>query len=152
MFLAVAASILIVAFVAGWDLAHRHEETQYAQSAVLDLRNRSVDRGTEPNPGEPPLELSRRVSRLNIYLPLGSPEGPYEVRIVGPSGEALASTNGMAMVSSYIPTLAVTINVSSFLPGAYILQIRKVVWSGVLIRCSCGESEKHLVYLRFCFV
>jgi len=125
-FLAVAASILIVASVAGWALAHRHEDTQYAQTAVLDLRNRSVARSTEPNAGEPPVELSREVSRLNIYLPLGSPEGPYEVRIVGPSGEVLASTNGIAKLRNYIPTLPVTINLSSSRPGGYILQIRKV--------------------------
>jgi len=125
-FLAVAASILIVASVAGWALAHRHEETQYAQTAVLDLRNRSVSRGTEPNPGEPPMELSRAVSHLNVYLPLGSPEGPYEVRIVELSGEPLAGTNGIAKVTNYIPMLPVTINLSSSPPGGYILQIRKV--------------------------
>ena len=125
-FLAVAASILIVASVAGWALAHRHEETQYAQTAVLDLRNRSVSRGTEPNPGEPPMELSRAVSHLNVYLPLGSPEGPYEVRIVGLSGEPLASTSGIAKVSNYIQMVTVIINVSSARPGGYILQVRKV--------------------------
>jgi hypothetical protein len=130
MFLAVAASILIVASIAGWALAHRHEETQYAQTAVLDLRNRSVSRGTEPNPGEPPLELSRAVSHLNVYLPLGSPEGPYEVRIVGLSGEPLASANGIAKVSNYIPTLPVTINLSSSRPGGCILQVRKVGLEG----------------------
>jgi hypothetical protein len=130
-FLAVAASILIVASVAGWALARRHEETQYAQTAVLDLRNRSVSRGTEPNPGEPELELSRTVSQLNIYLPLGSPEGPYEVRIVELSGEPLSSTNGIAKVSGYIPMLPVTINLSSSRSGGYILQIRKagLEWS-----------------------
>ena len=126
VFLAVAASILIVASLAGWALAHRHEETQYAQTAVLDLRNRSVARGTEPNPGEPPLELSRAVSRLSIYLPLGSPEGPYELRIVRLSGEPLASTNGIAKVTNYIPTLPVIINLASYHSGRYILQVRKV--------------------------
>ena len=129
--LAVAPSILIVASIAGWALAHRHEGPQYAQSAVLDLRNRSVSRGTEPNPGEPPLELSREVTHLNIYLPLGSPEGPYEVRIVGLSGEPLASTNGIAKVSNYIPMLPVTVNLTSSRPGGCILQVRKsgLEWS-----------------------
>ena len=75
--------------------------------------------------GEPPLKLSRAVSHLNLYLPLGSPEGPYEVRIVTPPGEPLASTNGIANVSNYIPMLPVAVNLSSARPGAYILQIRK---------------------------
>ena len=126
MLLAVAASILIVASVAGWALAHKHEETQYAQTAVLDLRNRSVGRGTEPNPNEPPLDLNRAVSHLNIYLPLGSPEGSYEVRVVALSGEPLASTNGIAKVSNFIPMLPVTINLSSSRPGRYVLQVRRV--------------------------
>ena len=71
------------------------------------------------------------MSRLNIYLPLGSPEGLYEVRIVGLSGEPVASITGIAKVSNYIPTLALTINLSSSRPGGYILQIRKadLEWS-----------------------
>src|SRR5947209_799769 len=87
--LAVAASILIAAGIAGWVLLQKHNESLVAQTAVLDLRNRSVSRGTEPNPAEPPLEITRTVSRLNIYLPLGSSEGSYEVRIVTPSSEPL---------------------------------------------------------------
>ena len=123
---AVAASVLIAAGIAGWVLLQKHNEALVAQTAVLDLRNHSVSRGTEPNPGEPRLELSRVVSHLNVYLPLGSPEGPYEVRIVGLSGEPFASTNGIAKVSNYIPMLPVTINLSSAPSGGYILQIRKV--------------------------
>ena len=80
-FLAIAASILIVVGVAGWALFFKQKGSPGVQTAVLDLRNRSVPRGGEPNPGEQPLEVSRAGERLNIYLPLGSAEGPYEVRI-----------------------------------------------------------------------
>ena len=73
--LAIAASILVAIGIAGWVLIQRHNETVLSQTAVLDLRNRSVSRSPEPNPGEPPLELRRGFSQLNIYLPLGSPEG-----------------------------------------------------------------------------
>ena len=83
---AVAASILVAISIAGWVLIQRHNETVLSQTAVLDLRNRSASRSPEPNPGKPPLELRRRFSQLNIYLPLGSPEGAYEVRIVTTSG------------------------------------------------------------------
>jgi len=81
--------------------------------------------------GEPPLELSREVTHLNIYLPLGSPEGAYEVRIVGLSEEPVTSTNGIAKLSNQIPTLPVTMNLSSFRPGGYILQLRRagLEWS-----------------------
>ena len=53
-----------------------------------------MSRSPEPNPGEQPLELRRGFSQLNIYLPLGSPEGAYEVRIVTASGDSLLNTGG----------------------------------------------------------
>src|ERR1035437_7391439 len=57
--LAIAASILVVACIGGWFLLQRHNEGLVAQTALLDLRNRSLPRGTEPNPPEPPLVLNR---------------------------------------------------------------------------------------------
>ncbi len=124
-FLAVAASILVVASVAGWALAHRHGETQYAQTAVLDLRNRSVSRGTEPKPDEQPLEVNRRTSLLSVYLPLGSSEGTYDIRFVTHSGDSLLTTRGMAKLNKGITTLQAVVSLSSVPPGQYLLQIRK---------------------------
>src|SRR5690242_16469875 len=85
-FLAVAASILIVVCLASWAFFVRHNESLVAQIAVLDLRNRSMPRGTEPNSAEPPLEVSRAAARWEIYLPLGSSEGSYVIRIATPQG------------------------------------------------------------------
>src|SRR5258707_8236024 len=90
--LAIPASILLVATVAGWALLHDRNDNLSAQIAILDLRNRSVARGAETNPDEPPLELRRTAKNLKILLPLGSSEGPYDVRIVTPSGEELAAS------------------------------------------------------------
>src|SRR5262249_1148054 len=45
--LAIAASILIVTILGGWALFLRQKEPLVAQTAVLDLRNRSTPRGTE---------------------------------------------------------------------------------------------------------
>ena len=73
--LAIAASILIAIGITGWVLLQKHNESLVAQTAVLDLRNRSIPRGTEPNPTEPPLEINRVATHWNIYLPLGSIEG-----------------------------------------------------------------------------
>ncbi len=123
--LAMAASIVIAAGFAGWALFQRHNEGLDAQTAVLDLRNRSVARGTEPNPGEQPLELGRMVSHLNIYLPVGSSEGPYDVRIAAPSGELLVATSGTAMLKDRITSLQLSVSVSSARPGPYVLQVRK---------------------------
>src|SRR5205807_5444767 len=91
-FLAIAASILIVVGVAGWALFFKQKGPAVVQSAVLDLRNRSVPRGSEANPGEQPLEVSRGVKCLNVYLPLGRAEGPYELRIAPPAGRERYTT------------------------------------------------------------
>src|SRR5206468_4961169 len=94
--LAIAASILIAVGVAGWALFFKQKGPVGVQSAVLDLRNRSVPRGSEANPGEQPLEVSRGVKHLNVYLPLGSAEGPYELRIAITTGSAIFTTNCFA--------------------------------------------------------
>ena len=123
--LAITASILVAVGIAGWVLVRRHNETLVARTAVIDLRNRSVSRSPEPNPKEKPLELRRSFSQLNIYLPLGSPEGAYEVRIVTASGDSLLNTGGLARLNEGVTSLQVRGNVFIARPGQYILQIRK---------------------------
>ena len=81
--LAIAASILVVAGITGWVLLQRHNETLVAQTAVLDLRNRSLPRGTEANPVEPPLVVSRAAAHWNIFLPFGSNDGVRHSSIGG---------------------------------------------------------------------
>jgi hypothetical protein len=123
---AVAASVLIVAAIATWAAIRGHDNAQVAQSVVVDLRNHSMARGTEPLPSEPPLEISRRVSHLDIYLPLGSSDGPYDFRISTTREEVLRTGGGFAKVQKGITALPVDVNLSSVSPDLYILQIRKV--------------------------
>ena len=123
--LAIAASILVVAGIAGWVLLQRHNETLVAQTAVLDLRNRSASRGTEPLPATPPLEVKHTVSYLELYLPLGSSEGPYDVRIVTLSGQSLVSGSGTAWLTDQVTSLQVRVDLTSVHKGEYILQVRK---------------------------
>ncbi len=84
-----------------------------------------MSRSPEPNPGEQPLELRRGFSQLNIYLPLGSPEGTYDLRIVTTSGDSLLNMGGTAQLNDGIATLQVRGDVFIARPGQYILQIRK---------------------------
>jgi hypothetical protein len=123
--LAIAASILVVATGASWWVIHTKNETRLAQNTVLDLRNRSVARGSEPVPTEPPLEISHSVSRLDIYLPLGSSEDLYDVRIAKASGESILTANGAAKLNNHITSLRVEVNLSSARTGAYIFQVRR---------------------------
>jgi len=123
--LAIAASILIAIGIAGWVLFQKHNESLVAQTAVLDLRNRSIPRGTESNPAEPPLEINHAATHWNIYLPLGSSEGQYDIRIVTPSGEILFAAGGTAKLADQITSLQIPASLSSSRSGRYVLQIRR---------------------------
>jgi hypothetical protein len=124
-FLAIAASILIVAGVTSWALFFRQKGPVVTETAVLDLRNRSVPRGGEPNPGEQPLELSRRVKQLDIYLPLGSAEGAYEVRITTTAGNEIFTTRGAASLKDGATSIETVVGLSSLSSGQYVLQVRR---------------------------
>jgi hypothetical protein len=123
--LAIAASILIVVGVAGWALFFKQKGPTVVQTAVLDLRNRSVPRGGEANPGEQPLEVSRGVKRVNVYLPLGSAEGPYELRIATTTGSAIFTTNGVASLKDGVTSIEAAVDLSSASSGRYVLQVRR---------------------------
>jgi len=123
--LAAAAGILLAVGVLGWALLHKRNESFMAQTAALDLRDRSVARGGEPTPGEQPLELSRAVKHLNVYLPLGSAEGPYELRIATTAGSAIFTTNGVASLKDGVTSMEVALDLSSAPSGQYVLQIRR---------------------------
>ena len=123
MLLVAAAGVLVAVAVTGWALLHRWSGNLTAQTAILDLRDRSISRGTEANPGEPPLEIERTASHVRIYLPLGSSDGDYGVRISGYQDRVLFSTNGIASTEHGITSLVVEVNLSSASPGVYLLQL-----------------------------
>jgi hypothetical protein len=123
--LAIAASILVVVGVAGWALFFKQKGPPVVQTAALDLRNHSVPRGGELNPGEQPLELSRAVKHLNVYLPLGSAEGPYELRIRTTAGSAIFTTNAVASLKDGVTSMEAAVDLSSAPSGRYVLQIRR---------------------------
>ena len=125
LLLAAAAGIVLAAAVTGWAVLHRRTENLTAQTAVLDLRDRSISRGTEANPAEPPLEIGRTVSHVKIYLPLGSSDGYYGVCISVSKDRVLFSTNGIASTQQGITSLDVDVNLLSVSPGLYLLQLEK---------------------------
>jgi len=141
---AIAATIVMVACIAGWALflrqkaplvqrpkepsVPRQEEPLVTQTAVLDLRDRSPQRGPEPGPALPPLEMARNVSHLEIYLPLGSDEGLYDVRITTTQGEALLVATARAKIEQGLTSMGVDVTASTIRPGRYILNIRAHSW------------------------
>jgi hypothetical protein len=128
---AIAAGILLSVLVVGRILFPRHNELPSAQTAVLDLRNRSITRGAEQAQAEAPLTVSHYASHWDIQLPLGSPDGPYEVRLTTAKGEQVFAARGIATISGGITLLRVEEKLSSVNPGLYLLQLRKptLLWN-----------------------
>jgi hypothetical protein len=123
--LALAAGVSIVACLVGWGLRVRQKQPRIAQTTLLDLRSRSIARGTEPNSAEPPLEVSRKAKQWTVYLPLGSSAGAYELRLVRSSGDKLLETTSTAKLNDGVTSLEATVNVSFASPGKYLLEVRK---------------------------
>lgn len=125
MLLATAAGILLAVSVVGWALLHKRNDNLGAETAVLDLRDRSLSRGSEPSTDGPPLEVSRTSKGLLILLPLGSDEGTYDVRIGTLAGEQLAAATGAAKLKDHVASFRVELSLDSMSRGTYVLQIRK---------------------------
>ena len=142
--MAIAATIVMVACFAGWALflrqkaplvvrpkeapIPRQEQPLVTQTAVLDLRDRSPQRGAEPGPVLPPLEMARNTSHLEIYLPLGSPEGLYDVRIMTTQGELLLVGQGRAKIKQGLTSMGVDVAPSTIRAGKCILKIGTHSW------------------------
>jgi len=115
---AVAAGILLSILAVGRMLFPRHHELPPAPTtAVVDLRKQG--------PAQGPLEVSRYASQWNIQLPLGSADGPYEVRLSTPQGQQVFAAKGVATISGGITLLRVEASLSSISPGQYLLQLRE---------------------------
>jgi len=141
---AIAATTLLVACLAGWALFLRQkgplvvrpeeppvpkqEEPLVTETAVLDLRDRSPQRGAEPGTVLPPLEMARNVSHLEIYLPLGSPAGLYDVRVTTTQGEPLLVAAARAEIKQGLTSVRVDVPPSTIGSGRYILKIGTHGW------------------------
>jgi hypothetical protein len=97
------------------------------QVVVLDLRKRGVARG-ENNNQDGDLDLPKGRLKLSIYLPIGSEEGNYEVRISRRQKQVLLTAKGKAGMQGHLNVLTVEADTSAFEAGSYSLAIREVGW------------------------
>jgi hypothetical protein len=67
--------------------------------------------------------------RLSIRLPIGSEDGRYEVAVKSDAGERLVSASGDMRVQDYVEVLPVDVDLSSLVPGNYILAVRRIGYS-----------------------
>jgi len=110
---------------------------QTTETAVLDLRERSVARGQNPtDTGQPPLEIPRTSKHLVLDLPIGSKEGRYDVGLLTDAGDELLRATGIAELHDHITALRVDVDLSSIRPGTYSLGVRQpgLEWTRYPIR------------------
>src|SRR4051812_18753165 len=76
----VATAAVLLFAVGGWLWVRARHSAEATDTAVLDLRERSVARGeSQADVVQAPLEIPRSTKRLILDLPIGSKEGPYDV-------------------------------------------------------------------------
>jgi len=122
----VATAAVLLFAVGGWLWVRARHSAQTTETAVLDLRERSVARGQTPSDtGQAPLEIPRTAKHLVLELPIGSKEGPYDVGLITNTGDELLRATGTAELRDHINRLRVDVDLSSVGPGTYSLGVRQ---------------------------
>jgi hypothetical protein len=95
--------------------------------AIVDLRNRSPVRGeSSTSSGDIVVaSLPAQPLDLSIYLPIGSEEGRYDVAILHAEGNSLVAMSGSATLQNRKVTLRLRTDLTGFVPGRYLLGVRK---------------------------
>jgi hypothetical protein len=137
MLLWVATAAVLLFAVGGWLWVRVRHSAETTDTAVLDLRERSVARGQSgTDAGAAPLELPRTTKHLVLDLPIGSKEGPYDVGLLTETGGQVLGATGTAQLHDHITDLRVDVDLSSVRPGAYSLGLRQpsLEWTRFPIR------------------
>jgi len=125
LMLVATAAVLIFA-VGGWLWVRARHSVEGTDTAVLDLRERSVARGQgQADAAQAPLEIPRSAKHLVLDLPIGSKEGPYDVGLFSDTGDQLLGARGIADLHDHITGLRVDVDFSSIRPDAYSLGVRQ---------------------------
>jgi len=133
----VAAAAVLLFGVGGWLWVRARHPVEATDTAVLDLRERSVARGqNKSNTSQAPLEIARTAKHLVLDLPIGSKEGPYDVGLITASGDELLRATGTAELRDHVTRLRVDVDLGSVRAGAYSLGIRQpgLEWTRYPIR------------------
>ena len=133
----VATAAVLLFAVGGWLLVRARRSAEATDTAVLDLRERSVARGqTSSETGQAPLEIPRTAKHLVLDLPIGSKEGPYDVGLLTDTGDQLLRTTGIADLHDHTTRLTVDVDLKNIRPGTYSLGVRQanIEWTRYSIR------------------
>ena len=133
----VAAAAILLFAVGGWLWVRARHSVESTDTAVLDLRERSLARGqSEPGTDQAPLQISRAAKHLVLDLPIGSKEGLYDVGLFTETGDQILLAAGTAQLQNHITNLRVDVELSSVRPGPYLIGVRppSVEWTRYPVR------------------
>jgi hypothetical protein len=121
-----AAAAVAIVVVAGWLFQRTRSSVPTTDTAVLDLRERSVTRGIDPiEAALPPLEIVRTVRHLVLDLPIGSKEGSYELALLNEAGDEVAQATGAAQFEDQVVILRADVDCARVRRGYYFLALRQ---------------------------
>jgi hypothetical protein len=97
---------------------------------VLDLRNQAVTREPENKHGKASIPtVPRQHFDFSIYLPIGSEEGKYQIRLLNQSSKILSDTKGVARFQDHRVVLMARMDLTQVSIGKYRLAIRQGEWN-----------------------
>ena len=98
------------------------------EPAEFNMFNDSAERGASGKElrGRPSPNLPRKRLNLLITLPFASPEGDYEVQVMGPTGATGLKASGPAQILNGKTLLRVRLDLTKLQPDTYKLGIRRV--------------------------
>jgi hypothetical protein len=98
------------------------------EPAEFNMFNDSAERGASEKElrGRPSPNLPRKRLNLLITLPFASPEGDYEVQVMGPGGATGLKASGPAHILNGKTLLRVRLDLTKLQPDTYKLGIRRV--------------------------
>jgi hypothetical protein len=136
----VGTAVVLLFAVGGWLWVRARHSVQTTETAVLDLRERSVARGqNQSDTAQPPLEIPRTTKHLVLDLPIWSKEGPYDIGLITNSGAELLRATGTAGLRDHINRLRVDVDFSSIRSGAILSAFESLISNGLVIPSACFD-------------
>ena len=122
----VATAALLLFAVGGWLWVRGRHSVGTTDTAILDLRERSIARGqSQVGTDRALLGIARTAKHLVLDLPIGSKEGPYDVGMFTDTGDQLLRAAGTAELQEHVTVLRIDVDLSSIRPGTYSLRVRQ---------------------------
>jgi hypothetical protein len=133
----VAVAAVLVFAVAGWLWVETRPSVKATDTAVLDLRERSVARGRNPSEtGQSPLEIPRTAKHLILDLPIGSKEGRYDVTLLSDTGDEILRAAATAQLEDHAVILRADVDLTRVESASYFIGYRQagLEWTRFPIR------------------